>query len=112
MDNLNIKGIEDDTPRRRGKVRGKARKSFAIEARLARNPEAPKNSVFGREKWGIWSRYKTALCRDQAYAALVKKEATGRIRRWGHWEYRKRDDFQSGGRLKPGYGGRLLGELT
>ena len=92
MDNLNIRGIQDDTPRRCGKTRGKARKPFAIEARLALKPHTPKKSVFwqlGLKKWWVWGRYKTASRRDQAYAALVKREERDRHKYWGHWEYRK-----------------------
>ncbi len=95
VDNLNIKGVEDDTPRRRGKVRGKARKPFAIESRIVYPDDAPAHCIsraLGPGTWGVWGRYETASRRDQAYAALVKREAAGRIRRWGYWEYRKHDD--------------------
>lgn len=95
MDNLNIKGIEDDKPRRRGKTRGKARKPFAIEARLVLDPDAPKESVMrqlGLGKWWVWGRYKTASRRDQAYAALVNKEARSHLPGWSRWEYRRGDD--------------------
>ena len=92
MDNLNIKGIEDDKPRRRGKTRGKTRKPFAIESRLVHDPDLPRRSVlrqFGLGEWGVWGRYMTASRRDQAYAALVKREAASRLPRWGSWRYRK-----------------------
>lgn len=96
VDNLNIKGIrEDEPPRRRGKTRGKARKPFAIESRLVHDPDASRHCVMrqlGLGEWWVCRRYTTATRRDQAYAALVKKEAAGRLPRWAHWEYRKRDD--------------------
>ncbi len=95
MDNLNIKGIEDDMPRRRGKTRGKVRKPFALECRMAPSPDAPKRSVLRQlnlKKWWVWGRYTTSSRRDQAYAALVKREAASTWPRWSHWEYRKRDD--------------------
>ncbi len=95
MDNLNIKGIEDDNPRRRGKTRGKARRPFAIEARLVHDPDAPSILVsrqLGLGKWWVRGRYTTSSRRDQAYAALVKKEASSHIPRWARWEFRKRDD--------------------
>ena len=95
MDNLNIRGIEDDSPRRRGKVRGKARKPFAIESRIAYDENVCMNSglrILDSGEWGTWGRYETASRRDQAYAALVKREAANRLPCWGSWEYKKRDD--------------------
>jgi hypothetical protein len=97
MDNLNIKGIREDEPHVRGRAhpRDKKRKPFAIEARLGHDSDAPKQLVsrqLGLGDWGVWGRYKTAAHRDQAYAALVKREAANRLPRWGSWEYRKRDD--------------------
>ncbi len=94
MDNLNIKGIEDDVPRRRGKKRG-GRKPFAIESRLVPDPAMPKRSVLrqlGLGKWWVWGRYETSSRRDQAYAALVKKEGAANLPRWSRWEHRKRND--------------------
>jgi hypothetical protein len=94
-DNLAIKGIEDDTPRRHGKTRGKSRKPFAIESRLVHNPDAPEHLAsrqLGLKKWWVWGRYETAPRRDQAYAALVKREERTALPRWSCWEYRKRDD--------------------
>ncbi len=95
MDNLNIKGIQDDAPRRRGKVRGTARKPFAVECRIVYPKDAPRDCVFrtlGLGGWWVHGRYESASRRDQAYAALVKKEDANRLPNWGHWEFRKRDD--------------------
>ena len=94
MDNLNIRGIEDDKPRRRGKKRV-GRKPFAIEARLVDDPDVPKHSVMrqiGLGSWSVWGRYETAFRRDQAYATLVKKEATNNLPRWSRWEFKKHND--------------------
>lgn len=90
-DNLAIKGIEDDKPRRRGKKRGR-RKSFAIEAHLVRVSKQSILQQLGFEEWWVWGRYETASRRDQAYAVLVKKEQASRLLNWGHWNFRKRDD--------------------
>ncbi len=93
LDNLNIKGIRDDELARRGKKR-RGHKPFVIECRIV-YPENAKDSVFrvlNMDRWGVQARYETAVRRDQAYAALVRKEEAGRLPRWGHWEYRKRDD--------------------
>lgn len=96
-DNLNIKGIRDDEPHARGRAhpRGKRRKPFVIESRIVSPEDAPKECVFralGLGEWWAHGRYETASRRDQAYAAMVKKENMARIPHWGHWEYRKRDD--------------------
>lgn len=93
-DNLNIKGIEDDAPRRCGKKRG-GRKPFAVEARLVPDPDAPKHSVLrqlGLGNWWVWGRYHTESARDQAHAALVKKERVSQLARWSSWEFRKGHD--------------------
>ncbi len=91
-DNLNIKGIrDDDPPARRGK-RSRGRKPFAIESRLMYPKDEHPNSIFrtlNLDGWWVHGRYETAARRDQAYAALVKKEAAGPENRWGYWEYRK-----------------------
>ncbi len=93
-DNLNIKGIREDEPPARGRAhpRGKARKPFALECRLKRSVPDSLARQLGRGDWWVWGRYTTAARRDQAHAALVKKEETNPIPRWGHWEFRKRDD--------------------
>jgi hypothetical protein len=96
MDNLNIYGIPDDEPRpSRGKPRGKRRKPFAIECRLVPNPNTDSSTVMrarlGLRTWWTWGRYETATRRDQAYAALVKKQLSTPPY-WWKWEYRKRDD--------------------
>ena len=39
--------------------------------------------------WGVWGRYRTQAARDQAYAALVKKEGNTDPR-WSYWEFRKK----------------------
>lgn len=94
MDNLAIKGLDDESPARRGKKR-RGRKPFIIEARLVVDPETSKHSIMrqlGVGNWWAWGRYETAARRDQAYAALVRKAAATRLPRWSHWEYRKSDD--------------------
>ncbi len=96
-DNQNIKGIRDDEPQPKGRYspRGKRRKPFTVESRLVPSDNTPKNSVFyslGFGAWWIHGRYETAARRDQAYAALVKKEDPGRQPRWSYWEYRKMGD--------------------
>lgn len=96
-DNLNIKGIREDEPHERGRAHphGKHRKTFVVESRIVYPENEHPNSVFrtlGLGGWWVHGRYATASRRDQAYAALVKKEATSRIPRWGHWEFRKRND--------------------
>ncbi len=95
-DNQSIHGIRDDEPRPgRGKARGGQRKPFALEFRMVRDPNAPTHSAviwIRMGTWGVWGRYTTASRRDQAYAALVKKEASNPFPSWCHWEYRKRDD--------------------
>jgi hypothetical protein len=97
MDNLNIKGIRDDEPHVRGRIRprGKKRKPFVIESRIVYPDDIPRHSIFpalGLNDWSVHCRYHTESARDQAYAAMVKKENTARIPRWGYWEFRKRDD--------------------
>ena len=96
-DNLNIKGIRDDEPRKRGRAhpRGKRPKPFVVEGRIVYPENEHPNSDFrtlGLGEWWVHGRYETASRRDQAYAAMVKKEATSRIPRWGYWAFRKRDD--------------------
>ena len=86
-DNLANFGIEDDTPRRRGKKRG-GRKRFAIEARLPR-PASPGLAFMLRLRdWWVFGRYLTRARRDQALAVVVKKDASSP---WP-WEFRTRDD--------------------
>ncbi len=97
MDNLNIKGIRDAEPHARGRAHphGKQRKPFALECRLGHDPDTPEHSALrqlGLETWWVWGRYVTASRRDQAYAALVKKNERTSLPRWSRWEYRKRDD--------------------
>ncbi len=93
MDNQRIKGIELKArcdPHRR--VHGKQRKLWKIESRL-HYPNAHPLSVFhdlNLSGWGVWSRYSTQARRDQAYAAMVKKEGA-RSLVWAHWEFRKVD---------------------
>lgn len=95
MDNLNIRGIEDDKPRRRGKKR-RGRKPFVLETRWVPGPNYIENGLkflFERhEKWSTYSRYHTESARDSAYAALVKKETVSHTSGWVRAEYRKRDD--------------------
>jgi len=89
-DNLANFGIEDDTPRRRGKKRG-GRKRFAIEARLPRHVSPGLAFMLGLRDWAVHSRYPTRARRDQALAALVKKE---RNSIWP-WEFRV-GEFRAG----------------
>ncbi len=95
MDNLNIKGIESDTSPGKFKARGKTKKPYIIESRLtppeiALHPLDVFHSLSKLRVWWLRSRYSTAARRDQAYAALVKKENNS-LREWVHWEYRKVD---------------------
>ena len=92
MDNLNIKGIENDAPRRRGKKRG--RKPFVLQARFVPGPNYRRSPGLGwlfrtLAHWYTHSRYHTESARDQAYAALVKKADVDHMRDWHHAEYRK-----------------------
>jgi hypothetical protein len=94
MDNLNIYGVPSDEPRpSRGKPRGKRRKPFAIECRRVPNPDAALTTVMRArlklKTWWVWGRYETAARRDQAYAALVKKQLSTPPY-WWKWEYRKK----------------------
>ncbi len=94
MDNQRIKGIESDLPvgSVRHNVRGKQRKLWKIESRL-QYPNAHPRSVFHNlnlQGWGTWSSYTTQARRDQAYAAVVRKEGV-RSLLWAHWEFRKVD---------------------
>jgi hypothetical protein len=89
-DNLAIKGIEDDTPRRRGK-KCRSRKLFAIESRYRPDDRRSVFRCLNLYSWWVHGHYETASRRDQAYAALVKKEKNAR-RPWGRITYRKRDD--------------------
>ena len=93
MDNLNIKGIEDDKPRRRGTKRH-GRKGFVLEARLVRGsgyrPSTGLCELFrSMMEWHIHSRYHTESARDQAYASLVRKATVDHMRNWMTHEYRK-----------------------
>lgn len=92
-DNLAVKGIRDDQTNtgRRMKARGNRRKRFTIEVRyiLLR-----KNTFLSRLTrydggWHVYSRYATESSRDQALAALVKKEARGYLSGWASLRYRK-----------------------
>ncbi len=93
MDNLNIKGIESDVSPGKFKARGKRRKPYIIESRLTGAEGLHPRNVFHSlklEAWWVRSRYTTATRRDQAYAALVKKERNSYVN-WANWHYRKVD---------------------
>lgn len=95
MDNLSNFGIKDDTSRAgRSKPRGKQRKPFAIECRIARRVSDGLARELGLLNWWVHSRYTTARRRDQAYAALVKKAERDGLAIRFRWktEYRKRND--------------------
>ena len=93
MDNLNIKGVREDEPRRRGNRKKVGRKKFFVESRYRPGPDyRPSGLDFLFRYWADWSihsRYHTASARDEAYAALVKKSNVGYIRHWTRFEYRK-----------------------
>ncbi len=96
-DNLSIKGIDpgEQSLDRRFKTRGRQKKPFGIEARTRHNPHR-KYSIFRTLNLHVWygfSRYKTRARRDQALAALVKKDENGHMRqRFGIiQEFRKVD---------------------
>lgn len=91
-DNLAVKGIRDDQTNsgRRMKPRGKRRKRFTIEVRyiLLR-----KNTILDRLTrfdggWHVYSRYATESSRDQALAAMVKKEKRGFLPGWVSLRFR------------------------
>ena len=88
LDNLNIKGIRDDEPTRWGK-KCRGRKPYVLECQMIHPEIAP--PIFGLRGWQVWGRYETAVRRDQAYAALVRREESTH-HPWGHITYRKRDD--------------------
>jgi hypothetical protein len=96
-DNLNIHGIEDDTTRPHKKRGG--RKPFVIESRLVPPPGGwPKDSIWRSRifrdmgEWGVYGRYKTESARDEALAAVVKREDAKKhlpyYSRMGRHEYR------------------------
>ena len=92
-DNLDIFGIEDDAPRRRGKKRG-GRKPFVLQARYVRGPKhRPSYGLTwlfkSLEHWYTHSRYRTESARDQAYAALVKKAKSDPLQGLSRQEFRK-----------------------
>ncbi len=92
-DNLANFGIEDDTPRRRGKKRGR-RKPFVLQARFVRGPDRRPSTGLtwlfrSLEHWYTHSRYRTESARDQAYAALVKKAENDPFQGWSKQEFRK-----------------------
>ena len=96
-DNLDIKGIADEEQPRgdKFKTRGKRKKPWAIESRTLHDNPTP-GSVFWTLKlheWYVFSRYETRARRDQAHAALVRKDENGHMRsRFGIiQEYRKVD---------------------
>jgi len=96
LDNLSIKGIEDDEPVRRGKKR-RGRKPFVIQTRFVPGPNHRHSVGISRlfrslKNWHTHSRYHTESARDQAYATLVKKAEVYHLRGWSRQEFRKGDD--------------------
>ncbi len=96
VDNLGIKGIQDDEPvsSRRLKPRGKRRKPWVIEWRIKHHVSNTLAHTLRLTQWSVYSRYATESRRDQALAFMVKRAGRDSNRiRW-HWdhEYRKRDD--------------------
>ena len=96
-DNLDIKGIADEEQPRGEKFRtkGKRKKPYGIETRTLHD-RPRKYSIFRTLKLHLWygfSRYETRDRRDQALAALVKKDKNGHMRqRFGiRQEFRKVD---------------------
>lgn len=97
MDNLANKGIENDLPagKLRFSPRGNRKKPWVIESCL----RCPAKSVLRQLNlygWSVWGRYRTETARDQAYAALVKKERNA-LHWMAHWEYRKKSEDGGGG---------------
>ena len=78
---------------RRMKSRGKHRKRFVIEVRyiLLRTNTFLNRLARYDGGWHVYSRYATESSRDQAYTALVKKEALERagLPGWAAARYRK-----------------------
>jgi len=92
-DNLNIKGIrEDGPPARRGK-KARDRKRFVIQSRHQPGPDYRHTGLGflfrSMADWSTHSRYYTASARDQAHAALVKKESISYMRHWTRIAYRR-----------------------
>jgi len=97
-DNLSTHGIESDEARRRGK-KNRGRKGFVLQARSVAGPGYRSTSGLGwlwksLQKWYTHSRYHTESARDQAYAALVRKDAADGFKnakgeRYRLTEYRK-----------------------
>jgi hypothetical protein len=75
---------------RRFKPKGKRRKPYAIETRLKRTSSGYLSRAQGLNNWHTYNRYETKSRRDQAFDALVKKEALSSWQ-WG-CEYRKKDE--------------------
>lgn len=93
MDNQRIKGIREDEPRRRGNRKRTGRKQFSIQSRHQPGPDYRDTGLGflfrSMEKWSTYHRYHTAVARDVALAALVKKAAVSYMRHWTRIEYRK-----------------------
>ena len=93
MDNLKNKGIREDDFRRRGNRKKIGRKRFVLQSRHRPGP-AYRPTGLGFlfrhfEDWSTHSRYHTASARDEAYAALVKRQKVSYMRHWTFIEYRK-----------------------
>jgi hypothetical protein len=91
MDNLANFGIKNDETAgsRRLKPRGKQRKPWVIECRIQRHVSNGLARTLGLQDWWVHGRYSTKNRRDQAYAAVVKKEDTAP--RYWRREWRKVD---------------------
>lgn len=96
-DNLSIKGIDpaEQTPGRRLKIKGKRKKLWGIETRTLHD-RPRRYSIFRSLNLHVWygfAKYETRDRRDQAIAALVKKDENGHMRqRFGiRQEFRKVD---------------------
>ena len=93
-DNLNIKGIADETQKKGRQRKNRGKKRFALESRYVYTRRALRSPGLGwlfrgLRDWYTHSRYHTESARDEAYAAMVKKAANERDSRLGHHEFRK-----------------------
>lgn len=78
LDNLNIKGVKDDTAKGGRQRKNRGRKAFVLQARYVYKRRALHSPGLGwlfrrLQNWYTHSRYSTESARDEAYAAMVKK---------------------------------------
>jgi hypothetical protein len=74
MDNLSNFGLKDDEIRSSRKSKGGKAKPWKIESRMQHSVASGLARTLGFRDWWTSGRYTTRARRDQALAALVKKE--------------------------------------